>query len=131
MSRMTHVLALLAALLLATVGASLPALAQVTSRSVAWQQFDADLAIQSDGSVDVVETQAIQFTGTYQQGYRLVPLDRTTGARNVSVSEVTGGRSVPYTRGTGQVNAYAASTTADGLEIDWLVSSDHERDANI
>ncbi len=78
-----------------------------------------DLAIQSDGSLEVIETQAIQFTGTYQQGYRLVSLDRTTGARDVSVTELTNGRSVPYTRGSGQTNTYSASTAADGLQIDW------------
>lgn len=106
-------------LLVASLGATLPALAQGGARSVAWQRFDADLVVQSDGSVNVTETQAIQFTGTYQQGYRLVPLDRATGSRDVSVDEVINGRSVPYARGSGQPNTYAASTGADGLQIDW------------
>jgi hypothetical protein len=108
-----------AMLLIASLGVSLPALVQGAGRSVAWQRFDVDLAIQSDGSVNVVETQTIQFTGTYQQGYRLVPLDRTTGARDVSVAEVTNGRSVAYARGSGQANTYAAMTGANGLQIDW------------
>ncbi len=119
MRRTTRSLALFAALLLASLTASLPALAQGAGRSVAWQRFDADLAIQSDGSVDVVETQTIRFTGTYRQGYRLVPLDRTTGSSNVSVAELINGQSVPYTLGSGQTNTYSASTTADGLQIDW------------
>src|SRR5207244_13084891 len=83
-------------LIVASLGASLPALAQGAARSVAWQRFDVDLAVQSDGSVNVTETQAINFTGTYQQGYRLVPLDRATGARDVSVAEIINGRSVPF-----------------------------------
>jgi uncharacterized membrane protein YgcG len=78
-----------------------------------------DLAIQQNGSVQVSETQVIQFTGTYQQGYRLVPLDRTTGVTDIGVSETIDGRSIPYGRGTGRPNTYSTSTTADGLQIDW------------
>jgi Predicted membrane protein (DUF2207) len=106
-------------LVLVVLGGTRSAAAQGAGRSVAWQRFDVDLAIQLDGSVQVSETQAIQFTGTYQQGYRLVPLDRTTGVTDVSVSETIDGRSIPYGRGTGQANTYSASTTADGLQIDW------------
>ena len=84
MSMMPRLFAATVLLLLTTLGASLPALAQSGGRSVAWQRFDVDLTVQTDGSVSVAETQAIQFTGTYQQGFRLVPLDRTTGARDVS-----------------------------------------------
>src|SRR5437762_6104098 len=113
MNNLMRTSAAFALLLIASLGASLPVLGQGAGKSVAWQRFDADLAIQSDGSLNVIETQAIQFTGTYQQGYRLVPLDRTTGARDVSVTELTNGRSVPYARGSGQVNTYSASNGAD------------------
>lgn len=75
--------------------------------------------MQPNGSVQVSETQVIQFTGTYQQGYRLVPLDRTTGVTDVSVSEMIDGRSIPYGHGTGRANTYSTSTSADGLQIDW------------
>ena len=96
-----------------------PALAQSGARSVTWQRFDADLAIQSDGSVNVSETQAIQFSGTFQQGFRQVPLDQTTGASSISVAEIVNGRSVPYARGSGQPNTYSTSTGSNGLQIDW------------
>src|SRR5262249_16926500 len=33
--------------------------------------------------------------------------------------EVSNGQSVPYTRGSGQANTFAAATGADGLQIDW------------
>jgi hypothetical protein len=118
----THIRATCAVITLfvvACLGASLPALAQGAARSVAWQRFDVDLAVQSDGSVDVIETQAIRFTGTYQQGYRLVPLDRITGVRDVSVVEIVNGRSLPYARGSGQADTYSSSTGNNGLEIDW------------
>jgi hypothetical protein len=99
-----------------------PVAAQEAARSVDWQRFDVDLTVQSDGSVNVVETQAIHFTGSYQQGYRLVPLDRTTGVRAVSVDETVGGQSVPYAPGTDRPGTYSTSTNADGLRIDWWFS---------
>ena len=117
--RISAIFAAIVLLVVACLGASLPALAQGAARSVAWQRYDVDLAIQSDGSVNVVETQAIQFSGTYQQGYRLVPLDRTTGARDVSVAEVINGQSVPFARGSGQANTFSSSSGTDGLQIDW------------
>jgi hypothetical protein len=71
-------------LVLVVLGGTRSAAAQGAGRSVAWQRFDVDLAIQLDGSVQVSETQAIQFTGTHQQGYRLVPLDHTTGVTDAT-----------------------------------------------
>jgi hypothetical protein len=104
-------------LVLVVLGGTRSAAAQGAGRSVAWQRFDVDLAIQLDGSVQVSETQAIQFTGTYQQGYRLVPLDRTTGVTDVSVSETIDGRSIPYGRGTGQANTYSSECELNGAYI--------------
>jgi hypothetical protein len=37
----------------------------------------------------VTEAQTIAFIGTYQHGYRLVPLDRATGATGVTVAELS------------------------------------------
>src|ERR1051326_3504231 len=122
MNQVMHITLSLAVLLIASVGASLPAAAQGTGRSVSLHRFELNLGSQSDGSVNVVETQVIRFTGTYQQGYRLVPLDRTTDASNVRVAELTNNGSLAYTRGSGQIDTYSTSTTADGLEIDWWFS---------
>jgi hypothetical protein len=108
-------------LVLLTLTASAPALAQ-GARSANWQRFDVDLDIQRDGSVNVTETQAIQFTGTFQQGFRVVPLDRTTGATNVSVSELVNGQPVAYTRGADRPSTFSTSTAQDGLHIDWWFS---------
>jgi uncharacterized membrane protein YgcG len=104
---------------MASLGVSVPTLAQGAGRSVTWQRFDVDLTVQSDGSANVVETQTIQFNGTYQQGYRLVPLEQTSGASNVSVAEVVDGRSAPYARGSNQPGTYSTSERNSGLEIDW------------
>jgi hypothetical protein len=66
--------------------------------------YDVDLQIQADGALAVAETQAMMFTGTYQQGYRLVPLDRATGASNVSAPKSPNGQTLAYIRKTGQLN---------------------------
>ena len=89
----------LAALALVLAVALLPpAVDAQQGRSVDWQRYDADLQVQSDGSVVVTETQAIAFHGTYRQGFRAIPLDRVTDITDVEVAEVVGDRMVPYTR---------------------------------
>jgi uncharacterized membrane protein YgcG len=108
--------------LLAAPGLTTSIAAQSAGRSVTWQRYDVDLDVQSNGSLVVTETQAITFNGIYQQGYRLVPLDRTTGVTDVSVDEVVNGRPVGYVRGTRQPNTYAATVGSDGLQIDWWFS---------
>jgi Predicted membrane protein (DUF2207) len=96
-------------LLAVTVGT---ASAQSTARSVSWQRFDADLTLQSDGSVAVVETQTISFQGTYQQGFRVIPTDRTTGITDISVAQVNA---------ASQATPLSFTSTADasGVRITW------------
>ena len=94
-------------------------LAQTTTRSVEWQRYDVDLAPHSDGSMVVTETQTIAFHGTYQQGFRVIPLDRTTGITDVSVGELVNGQPLAYSRGSNQADTYSTSTTTAGLRIDW------------
>jgi hypothetical protein len=119
--RQRTILAILMALV-AALGLTVTAGAQTASRSVSWQRYDVDLQIQPNGSLAVTETQTLAFDGTYQQGSRLVPLDRATGASDVSVAEVTNGQTVADTRGNGQPNTYSATVGPGGLQIDWWFS---------
>jgi hypothetical protein len=108
-------MALLVALVLPAAG-----IAQQGSRSVNWQRFDVDLDIQPNGSLNVTETQAILFNGTFQSGYRIVPLDRTTGVTDVTVAEIVGDRTIAYSPGGGsRANTFSSSVGQDGLTIDW------------
>jgi hypothetical protein len=94
------------------LAASGTALAQSSTRSTDWQRFDADIVVQPDGSLAVTETQTIDFQGTFQQGFRVIPLDRTTGITDVSVAEVNAaGQEVPL--------AVTTSTDSNGLRLDW------------
>jgi hypothetical protein len=86
--------------------------AQSAGRSVTWQRFDSDLTLQTDGSLAVAEVQTIAFDGTYQQGFRVIPLDRTTGITDISVAQVdASGRTTPLN--------YSLSTDTSGLRITW------------
>ena len=88
------------------------ATAQSSARSVSWQRFDADLTLQSDGSVAVVETQTIAFQGPYQQGLRVIPTDRTTGITDISVAEVNAaGQTTPLN--------FTSSSDASGVHLTW------------
>jgi len=105
-------------LLLSAVAAPV---ATAQQRGVAWDHYDVDLAVQPDASLAVAETQTIQFQGgPYQQGFRVVPTDRTTGIDGVSVAEVAGGQTVAYRESTSQAaNTFRTSNTDQGLRIDW------------
>src|SRR5947209_14858512 len=76
--------------------------------------------MQSDASIQVAETQTIQFHGTYQQGFRLVPTQRVTAIDSVSVGELTGGQTIEYRSSLSQTpNSFRASSTDQGVRIDW------------
>ena len=95
------------------------ALAQSGGDAVVWQRYDVALGLQPDGSLNITETQTIRFRGTFRHGYRVVPLDRTTGISQVSVSEVRNGQEVPYTAGSERAGTFSTSREPDGLAIDW------------
>lgn len=117
--RRLHAVAAAALLALLTFASTIPALAQSGGRSVTWQRFDVDLDIQRDGSVNVTEAQVIQFNGTFQSGFRVVPPDRTTGVTNVSLTELVNGEPLAYMPGRDRPNTFSTSSAADGLHIDW------------
>jgi hypothetical protein len=91
-----------------TLLALLVIFAQV-AQSVAWPRYDVDLVLQPDGSLVVTESQTIDFRGSFHEGFRAVPLDRTTGITDVSVTDGSTGQQLD--RGT--------SRTSQGLAIDW------------
>src|SRR5215216_3515872 len=110
-------LACVAMFLLVHASASIAAAQQ---RSVAWEHYDVNLDVQSDGSLQVTETQTIDFRGTYQQGFREIPTDRVTALESVSVAELSGGQTIPYRATLGPTsNGFRSSPTDQGLRIDW------------
>jgi uncharacterized protein (TIGR04222 family) len=109
-------LAVMALLLLLLVPASAAAQSQ---RSVSWPRYDVDLAVQTDGSLRVTETQTVQFSGTYQTGSRVVPTDHTTGISQVLVGEMVNGQLQQYSANGSGPGTYTVSQTDAGLSINW------------
>src|SRR5262249_8364814 len=75
--------------------------------------------VRPDGALEVAETQAISFQGQLQHGYRVIPLGRTMGISDVSVSEVTTGREQLYVAGSQQPGTFTTQRVSDGLAVDW------------
>jgi uncharacterized membrane protein YgcG len=96
-----------------------PSAAQTNDRSATWRRYDVDIEVRQDGSLAVAETQEIEFRGTFEKGFRVLPTTRTTGITDVSVAEVVDGRSVPNARGTARPSTYDSKLTDNGLRVDW------------
>lgn len=106
------------AVLLAVLALSATSPAEAQSKTFVWESYDVTLAIQSNGDLRVVERQRIRFTsGSFTFGFRDIPLDRTEGISQVSMSEPGVGayadasNSQPYT--------FKTSRQSGSLVIDW------------
>jgi Predicted membrane protein (DUF2207) C-terminal domain/Predicted membrane protein (DUF2207) N-terminal domain len=110
--------ALVLALLLVALTAS-SVFGQSSTPAISWQRYDVDLSVQTDGSLAVTETQTISFRSTLQHGFRVVPLDRTTGITNVTVAEQVGATEQAYGAGSNRPGTYSTTRESDGLSIDW------------
>ncbi|HID88160.1 MAG TPA: DUF2207 domain-containing protein, partial [Anaerolineae bacterium] len=78
--------ATLTAILLLVLLSAVPVDAQ--SKTFYWERLDVEIAIASDGTFVVQETQVIKFTsGTFTYGYRSIPADRLTAITGVEVWE--------------------------------------------
>ena len=108
------VLAVFGAVLLSAV---IPAHAQ--SKTLVWDRYDVSLTILPNGDLHVVEHQQIKFTaGTFTYGYAEIPLGRTEGITNVSISE-PGGQTYTSTSYSGTPYTFTANQSGDNLEIRW------------
>ncbi|HET6320294.1 MAG TPA: DUF2207 domain-containing protein, partial [Chloroflexota bacterium] len=95
-------------------------LAHAQQRSVTWSRYDVDIDVRSDGTMRMSETQTINFQGTYQQGFRVIPTDQVTSIDETSVAEIVNNQTVPYRPTSSQAtNGYRTTNTEDGLRIEW------------
>jgi hypothetical protein len=82
--RRTFYIALLLALL--ALGGASTALAQ--DKAFVWQRIDSDVQVQPDGTLRVVETLTLRFTGgTFTFAYRDLPERRLDGISNIAVAD--------------------------------------------
>lgn len=105
-------------LLLATLAISVAGPAEAQSKTLYWARYETTMAIQSNGDLQVVERQQIQFTsGSFTFGYRDIPLDKTEGITGVSVSEP--GVGAYSESGSGQARTFTVTNQGDSLYVKW------------
>ena len=114
-------------LLLTTLAAPASAFAQ--ERVFHMEQYNAEVSVNSDGSLDVTETLVYVFDqGSFRRGSRDIPLDRTDGITNVSVTEVLNGQEIPYRETgydpddstSGVARTFGTKTEGGSLYVRWI-----------
>jgi uncharacterized membrane protein YgcG len=87
------------------------------SSSLVAERFDVELHVRSDGTLEVVERQAIRFLGTFRRGFREIPLRRTEGITILEVGE----EGHPYRRAsTGEPFTYTVEEGAEAVTVRWF-----------
>ncbi len=82
--------ALMLALLLATV-------VNAQDKTLRWNRYDVNIAVQPNGDLVIEETEEIAFTsGSFHFGYRAIPLDRVESLSDIQIFERRGDRLIAY-----------------------------------
>jgi uncharacterized membrane protein len=110
-------LLVLAVVSLASLLAAAPAFAQ--SKSLYWQRYDVDIAVQASGDMQVKEIQEIQFTsGTFTQGFAVIPRANTDSITDFAVHE--GDHDYAKTSGdTGEPYTFYVQPVGSDYEVYW------------
>lgn len=79
--------------------------------------YDVDITVLTNGDMRIIERQEIVFvTGTFRQGYAVIPTDRTEGISDVNV--IADG--IPYIRGNGErAGTYSIENETNQVVILW------------
>ncbi|HET9493954.1 MAG TPA: DUF2207 domain-containing protein [Chloroflexia bacterium] len=132
----TQRLRLTTALILAVL-TLLPAVAWLANPSAAGaqtqqfiiDQYDSDITVNADGSLNVEETLTYRFvSGTFRRGLRTWDLEQVDSINDVQVSEVRGDQTVPYNFSsfdpdesrTGVAGTYGMETADGKLRLRWI-----------
>ncbi len=92
-----------------------PAYAQ--DKTLVWDRFDVTIQVQPDGTFDVCETQAINFTnGTFTFGYRSIPANNLEQITNWSVTDASGNS---YSENGSGAYTFDVNFTGDTYDVRW------------
>ncbi|HMQ53198.1 MAG TPA: DUF2207 domain-containing protein, partial [Anaerolineae bacterium] len=95
-----------------------PALAQ--DKTLVWERYDVNIAVQTNGDLLVEEIQEISFTsGSFSFGFAAIPLDRVERIADVRVAELINGQERSYTANSSQPYGFTTTRIDDNLEITW------------
>ena len=103
-------------ILLLALFVAFPAAAQ--SKSVVWNRFDVDIAVNQDGSFDVAEKQEIQFIGgPFHFGYRDISTNYTEAITDILVGDVNGAY---LQNDSEQPGTYFVEDRGNSLYVKWF-----------
>ncbi len=71
---------------LISIGAAVPIVQAASTCSLTWDRYDADIRVNTDGTLTVTEIETIHFTGSCHKGFRVIPQARGT-TDNIAVWE--------------------------------------------
>jgi uncharacterized membrane protein YgcG len=74
--RRFQLLILLAVLI--SIGLAVPIVQAASTCSLSWDRYDADIQVNTDGTLTVTEIETIHFTGSCHKGFRIIPQSRGT-----------------------------------------------------
>lgn len=96
--------------------------AQAEAKSYYVSQVRIEVAVQPDGSMNVVERRTFVFDGSFSWVIQDLVLRGSQGITDIVVSE--GGR--PYARATSGNKVYSYRTVGDRIEVTWRFSANNE-----
>jgi uncharacterized membrane protein YgcG len=126
------VLALVLVALMVSLPALLPQAASAQTRSFHMDPYNAEITVNQDGSLDVVETLTYVYdSGTFRRATRHIPLDRVESITDVRVAELVDGRWVDYreapydyaetsSQSTAEPGTFGTMTDDGELWIRWI-----------
>ncbi len=114
--RRTTLNTLLIALMLALLSASVVTAQDKTLR---WNRYDVNIAVQPNGDFTVEETEEIAFTsGSFHFGYRAIPLDRVESLSDIQIFERRGDRLIEYKQSNSEDEyTFTVSTNSDNEQV--------------
>jgi uncharacterized membrane protein len=96
--------------------AFLPALVAAQGQTLHWERYDVTIDLREDGSFTVTEEQHINFTsGTFREGFAIIPLDRVDSITNIRVFE----NGQEYERGWEMPGTFDVTQYSAEVEILW------------
>ena len=89
-------------------------------KTLIWERYDVNLAVQQNSDILVEEIQQITFTsGFFRFGFAAIPLDRVERITDVRVSEIVNGSERAYTPNSQNDFGFTTATNEGNLEITW------------
>jgi len=95
--------------------AAAPQLPQRQDKSVTYERYDVDIAIQADGSLLVAENYRLRFEGEFHTGFAEIPLDHVSNIVDVQVRE--GDR--VYDEGGSGPGTFTTMHGYDNIRVEW------------